>query len=159
MKTNTHSKLFDEFISQWSTQFKDVVHIVDVINTYPQLLKKLDFKDLLTSDELLKSQMDWVRICSEYKGMEKDFFKPYWIPIQKSSIDYFIDLSNPKYPVFKYGFVFFEPYSYKKMNLFNSIEELLLLGDSDTNIEGISEDFKERWMEFYFNKIDNKKKK
>lgn len=159
MGNNSYEPEFEKFINQWSSQFKDVSHIIDFLNTYPQILKRLEFDDLLTSDELLKSQMDWVRICSKYGGMEKDFFKPSWVPIQKSSLSYFIDLSNPKYPVFKYGFVIFKPYSYKKMNLFNSIEELMLLGDSDSNVEGITEDFKERWMEYYFKKIDNKKKK
>lgn len=149
----------EDFKNQWAKQLEDIKHILDFLNTYPHVLKKLEFKDLLKSEEMLESQIDWVRICSKYEGMERDFFKPFWVPIQKSSLSYFIDLSDPKYPVFKYGFVFFEPYSYKKMNLFNSIEELMLLGDSDSNIEGISEDFKERWMEFYFNKIDNKKKK
>jgi hypothetical protein len=149
----------DSFFDEWGKELKDVSFILDFLKTYPQVLKQLEFEDLLTSDELLKSQMDWVRICSKYEGMEKDFFEPFWVPIQKSSLSYFIDLSNPKYPVFKYGFVFFEPYSYNRMNLFDSIEELMLLGDSDSNIDGITNEFKDRWFEFYCRKSYEKKKK
>ena len=149
----------EDFKNQWAKQLEDIKHILDFLTTYPQVLKQLEFEDLLTSDELLKSQMDWVRICSKYEGMEKDFFKPYWVPIQKSSLSYFIDLSNPNYPIFKSSFIFSEPYSYEKMNLFESINELMLLGDSDVNIEGITTEFKDRLFEQFYTKIYNNKKK
>jgi hypothetical protein len=149
----------EDFKNQWAKQLEDIKHILDFLTTYPQVLKQLEFEDLLTSDELLKSQMDWVRICSKYEGMEKDFFKPYWVPIQKSSLSYFIDLSNPNYPIFKSSFIFSEPYSYEKMNLFESINELMLLGDSDVNIEGITTEFKDRLFKQFCTKIYNNKKK
>lgn len=147
----------DSFFQEWEKQLKDVSFILDFLHTYPSVLNQLKFERVLISNELYNSQNDWVRICSKYEGMEKDFFKPYWVPIQKSSLDYFIDLSDPYYPIFEISFVFFEPYSYERMNLFNSISELMTLGDSDANIEGIANDFKDEWFEFYCDKIYNKK--
>ena len=114
---------------------------------------------ILISDELLKSQMDWISTTSKYEGMEKDFFQPFWVPIQRSALSYFIDLSNPNYPIFKSSFIFSEPYSYEKMNLFDSINELMLFGDSDVNIEGITTEFKDRLFEQFCTKIYNNKKK
>lgn len=147
------------FFKKWEKQIEDVSFILDFLHTYPKVLKQLEFEDLLSSDDLLKSQIDWVRICSKYEGLEKDFFKPYWVPIQKSSLSFFIDLSNPKYPIFEYSFIFSEPHSYEKMNLFNSINELMLLGDSDVNIEGLTTEFKDRLFEQFCTKIYNNKKK
>jgi hypothetical protein len=122
------------------------------------VLKQLEFEDLLYSDELIQSQKDWLSICSKYEGMEKDFFQPYWVPIQKKSLDYFIDLSNKNYPIFKIGFVFFEPYSYERINLFSSINDLLILVESNIDIEGIQIDFKVKWFEFFSNKNDQRTK-
>jgi hypothetical protein len=149
----------DLFLHEWDKQLQDLSFILDFLNTYPQIIKQIGLDDLLTSDELIKSQLDWVKICSQYEGMEKEFFKPFWAPIQKSTLSYFIDLSNQKYPIFKYGFVFFEPYSYERMDLFNSIDELMLLGDSNTDIEGIKNDYKDKWFEFYCRKSFDQNKK
>lgn len=141
MKINLQSEIFEEFTKQWSKQINDIFHILDFVNTYPNVLNQLKFDEVLTSNEFLNAQEDWVRICSKYEGMEKDFFKPYWVPIQKSSLDYFIDLSDPNYPIFEISFVFFEPYSYERMNLFNSMNELMTLGDTNADIDGIASDF------------------
>jgi hypothetical protein len=158
MNNHNISTESDLFFNEWEKQIKDVSFILDFLHTYPKVLIQLKFEDVISSSELFNSQKDWIRICSKYRGMEKDFFKTYWVPIQKSSLSYFIDISNPKYPVFKYGFVSFEPYSYQRINLFDSIEELMLLGDSDINIEGITNEYKDRWFEFYCRKSYEKKK-
>ncbi len=148
---------FNLFLEKWGNQLKDASFILDIMNSYPPVLSKLQFEDVLTSNEIINSQKDWVRICSKYKDLEKEFFKPYWVPIQKSSLDYFIDLSDKNYPLFKISFIFFEPYSYQRINLFNSINDLLTLGDSDVNIESIAKDFKDKWFEFYCQTIYSKK--
>lgn len=156
LNTDLNSE-FNLFIEKWDKQLKDASFILDIMNTYPHILSKLQFEDVLTSNEILKSQKDWVRTCSQYKDMEKEFFKPYWVPIQKFSLDYFIDLSDKNYPIFVISFIFFEPYSYKRINLFNSINELLTLGDTDVNIETIATDFKDKWFEFYCKTIYSRK--
>ena len=148
---------FNFFIEKWEKQLNDASFILNILNTYPHVLKKLNFEDVLNSNEIVNSQKDWVRICSKYKDLEKEFFKPHWVPIQKSSLDYFIDLSDTNYPIFKICFVFFEPYSYKRINLFDSIDELLILADTDIHIETISTDFKNKWFEFYCSTIYSRK--
>jgi hypothetical protein len=147
----------DLFFNEWAKQLKDVSFILDFLHTYPKVLNQLKFEEVISSSELFNSQNDWIRICSKYEGMEKDFFKPYWVPIQKSSLDYFIDLSDSNYPIFEISFVFFEPYSYERMNLFNSINDLMTLGDTNADIDGIASDFKNKWFEFYCDIIYNKK--
>jgi hypothetical protein len=145
------------FFREWEKQLKDVSFILDFLYTYPNVLHQLKFEDILSSGELYNSQNDWIRICSKYDGLEKKFFKPYWVPVQKSSFNYFIDLSDANYPIFEFGFVTVQPYSYERMNLFNSISELMLLGNTDSNFEGIATAFKDKWFEFYCDKIYNKK--
>lgn len=148
---------FEIFLRHWDKQIKDIKNILDFLNTYPNVLHQLKLDAILTSNEIVNSQKDWVRICSKYQDLEKEFFKPYWVPIQKSSLDYFIDLSDKNYPLFKISFIFFKPYSYQRINLFNSINDLLTLGDSDGNIESIDKDFKDKWFEFYCQTIYSKK--
>jgi hypothetical protein len=53
-----------------------------------------ELEGIMDPGDIDASQEDWVRLCSKYENPhEKDFFKPYWVPIVKDSYDYFIDIS------------------------------------------------------------------
>ena len=100
---------FNDFLKEWSQQFNKVKFILSYLHTYPVLLKKLKFDDLISPEELDEHQKDWVWLVSKYEGMEKDFFRPFWVPLGKHSLDYFIDLSDPEFPIFEIEYFFFEP--------------------------------------------------
>ena len=51
----------------------------------------------------------------------------------------FIDLSNPKYPLFDFHFNSIKPYKYKQENLFDSIGELMLSEDNEVNFEHLKD--------------------
>lgn len=134
------------FFQKWENQIRDISFILNFLHTYPQVLKQFEFQDLITSDDLINSQSDWVRYCSKYYGLEKEFFMPYWVPIQKSSFDYFIDLSDKKYPIFKFSF--FDSI-YKRIDLFSSVNELLLACGSDVDFKSIAEGYRDEWQKYY----------
>jgi hypothetical protein len=152
--TNCKNNLInDPFFRQWEKQLKDVSYILDFLHTYPNILIQLKLEDFIESTDLINSQHDWIRMCARYEGLEKDFFQPFWVPILKLGLNYFIDLSDENYPIFKTSFLSFKPYAYHRMNLFDSINDLMLLMDAENQAEGIESDFKDKWLQFYCRRI------
>lgn len=145
----SHTPTYNDHFKAWSTQLTDLAHILDYLHTYPTLLESMGFGALLTSDELPRAYQQWLNVYSKYEGMEKDFFKPSWVPIFRSALSHFVDLSDPKYPVFDFFFHFNEPYAYDRLNLFDSINDLMMLAGSDVDGEEIKEEFKIRLWEFF----------
>lgn len=141
--TNDHNKMyssFSAFIDEWGKQFSDVRNILSYLNTYPDLMSSIELKSLHDSESILPEQEDWVRISAKFDNpLEKEFFKPYWVPIVRDSIDYFIDLSDENYPIFETHFIFFEPYNWHKQFLVKDISSLLLASDENINLQRILE--------------------
>lgn len=149
MRILTDSGSFEDFKRNWPIQLADVKHILNYLNTYPNILKQFNFESLLTSEGLDDSQENWIKLYDKYCGQEKEFFKPYWIPIQQNSMSYFIDISNSNYPIFEAIFIFSEPYNYEKIILFDSINELMLAEYDKINFERTKEIILENRLLFY----------
>lgn len=126
---------WSQFIMEWEKPYQDVKNILRYLNTYPFLASNLKIDDLNTPEELDSHQKDWLWLLSQYEGMEKAFFKPWWIPVSKSSLDLFIDLSVPGYPLFESEYIFVAPYCYFKNFLFHNIRDLLVINDTCFNFE------------------------
>lgn len=78
--------------------------------------------------------------------MDKKFFKPYWIPIEVNSNDYFMDISDDKYPIFEICFFFYEPFKWYKKFISTDVRELLLAPDTGLNLKKIlDKNNKIRW--------------
>lgn len=120
--------------STFHSELKQISFILEYLHTYPQMLKKLDFEDLITSDELLNHQSSWMHLYAQFEGMEKEFFKPFWMPLKRSQFDLFLDMSNKDYSVFEVNFISAEPYQYVKHIMFDSIMELMQLEDFKIDI-------------------------
>ena len=120
------------FLAQWKSQFEEVSYILQYLHTYPNVLSDLRIEDLITPDELYRQQEDWIWLCSKFTGMEQEFFKPYWIPIQGNQYDYFIDISDDKFPIIE-GFFdsIGKPYHWEKKILFESIIKFMLSIDNE----------------------------
>ena len=120
------------FLAQWKPQFEKVSYILQYLHTYPNVLSDLRIEDLITPDELYRQQEDWIWLCSKFTGVEQEFFKPYWIPIQGNQYDYFIDISDDNFPVIE-GFFdsIHEPYHWEKKILFKSIIKFMLSTDNE----------------------------
>lgn len=129
---------FQTFLSGFGTEFSQVKTILGYLHTYPALLSKLNF-DFIKPDTLDCRQQDWVRLVSQYDGLEKDFFKPYWVQIGRNQLYIFIDLSDKELPVFEMEYFFFEPYHYFKTYLFYKISDLLVATESDINVKEFEE--------------------
>lgn len=127
MKGNLES----DYLNTWSKELYDVQSILRYLHTYPSILGSIKMDDLLYPKELVHNQLSWVELVQSYSGMEKDFFKEHWVSLKRSQYQFFIDISDPKYPVLDFHFNSIEPYAYIRKNLFDSTSEFLLKLEDD----------------------------
>lgn len=147
-----YSPEFLKFQENWNNSFKDLFPILDILHSYPNQLKELKISDLITSQELNQYQDDWVRIQSKFEGIEKDFFQPYWVPLQKESYEFFIDLSDSSYPIFEFQFQIYRPYKYVRMNFFLGINDLIFAIENGENMGILKNRFEAEWLAFHMRK-------
>jgi hypothetical protein len=108
---------FSSFLDNWGDKFDKVKNILSYLNTYPETLSTLKLTGIYDPLSIVSEQMDWVRLCSKFEHpLEKDFFKSYWVPIQKDSLDFFIDMSDKSYPIFETHF-FFVSWNHKRLEI------------------------------------------
>ncbi len=156
METQKKDPSFPYFKRKWKKQLKDISAVLNLLHTYPQVLKELMLDDLITSDELLQQQRDWVWLCSKLGGEEREFHRAHWVPIKRGSLDYFIDLSDQHYPIIGTSFLFSKENEYHKINFFDSVNELLNLCDSDVNFSGICQAYNDEWFRYHCHQIYSK---
>lgn len=125
-----------EFENEWGAKFDNVYHILSYINSFPKSkLNLLGFR-FESNEKILEVQKEWLWLLNNLTHHDDTlFFKPYWIPIEKESNSYFLDISSENYSLFKVQFSLFEMNWYKIFYT-NSINELLIgLSDSDEKIK------------------------
>ncbi len=130
---------WSQFLLEWKKPYHDVKNILRYLNTCPSLIAQLKINDLNTPAALDDHQKDWLSLLSQYEGMEKAFFKPWWVLVSSSSLDLFIDLSDPGYPLFESEYIFVEPYHYFRNFLFNNISDLLSINEANFDFEAFHE--------------------
>lgn len=124
------------FIDEYKKQLEDVQYILQYLKTYPTIFSDLKIGDIIEPDSLYQQFEDWIRLNSKFEGIEKEFFKPYWLPIQRVGFDYFIDISDSNYPIIEAFFNYFEePYYWEKKILFHSINNLMLADDNNLDLK------------------------
>lgn len=135
MKFQVKQTLFKFFSAEWEFKFNNIPFILKYLSTYPELVEKLKKFQPLMPEEVDRSQMEWVSLITQFDHpLEQEFFKPYWVPINQSEYDYFIDLSSDTLALFEIQYFPFEPYRWHKKYLFKDIVEFLISVD-DSNID------------------------
>jgi hypothetical protein len=144
---STDPKHLESFLKTWNEGYLKVKNILKYLSTYHDVLKKINITDILDPANLDSSQAEWIWLCSKFKHpLERDFFKPYWIPIVKDSLDYFIDISDDAYPIFETNYFFLEPYRWYKNYLTHNVIDLLLALDENINYDEIADwNEKQHW--------------
>jgi len=126
-----------EFFEQWEKQLEQVKYILQYLNTYPDMLNDANIK-LISPTDLFFHQSEWVRLCSKFEGLEKEFFKPYWVSID-STYDFFIDMSDRRFPVFEAFYDCIDkPYHWEKKLLCRNISDLMLVEDNGINMKQVN---------------------
>ena len=129
--------LIGNFLKEWGEKFKKISCMLQYLHTFQsRALSDLKIEDLITPTELYRHQSDWLWLYSKIQGKEKEFFKPYWIPIQRSVYEYFIDISDDRFPIIDTYFDYIdESYQWKKIVFFNSITDLMLIDRIEVDLK------------------------
>ena len=118
MENNISITDYDSFQTEWGNQFNDIHHIIEFMHSNPLILEKLELNNLVSSSDLIKNQKEWVKLLTKYDGLEKEFFKPFWVPILNCELcSFFIDLSDYNYPVFNVKYLNSNAEKYAKIDL------------------------------------------
>lgn len=137
------------FNQEWGMQYKNAKHILSYLNTYPVVLNTLKFGEIHNPVNLDDAQNEWIWLCSKFDNpLETEFFKPYWIPIEVNSYDYFMDISDEKYPIFEIHYFFYEPFRWYKKFITTDIKDLLLAPDTGLDLRKLRDkNDKIRWAQ------------
>jgi hypothetical protein len=127
-----------KFKQEWGIHYQNAKHILAYMNSYPNVLSTLRMKEIHNPDTLDDAQIEWIWLCSKFENiLEIDFFKPYWIPLEVCSYDYFMDISDENYPIFDINYFFYEPYRWYKKFISTDIKEILLSPDTGHDLRKI----------------------
>ncbi len=120
-------KLFQKFLLCWKTKLDKIPAILKYLSAYPEIIRNID-KDFkpISIEELYTSQLEWISLVAQFDNpIETNFFKDFWVPVQKEGYDYFIDLSSASLPLFEANYFFFEPYRWYKKYIFKDLTQFL----------------------------------
>ena len=148
-----------EFLQKYGSRIEKIKRALDFMQWYPEMLNVFDIKELHSSETLEKSQKEWIKLISKFDHpLDVQFFKPYFVPIQKESYDIYIDASQEELTFFQVHYFFLEPYTWHKIPIANKLSDIL---SNIRNIEllmKLKEDAKRRDMllaKHHFNQRNN----
>jgi hypothetical protein len=141
MTLNNESAYLVPFLKVWGEAFEKARHIIHMLGKEPEVLASFGLEGLVSSGQLEERHGDWLKCCSRlYHPQEQDFFKPWWLPLEKDSYEVFLDLSDGRFPVFRARFFFFEPYVWYRETIAGDITRLLLAGEEGNDLEALKQE-------------------
>lgn len=127
---------WDSFLLEWGDAFDNARHIVRILGKDSESLASLELGEFIEPGRIEELQQDWIGLCGKLLDpVERDFFKPWWVPLEKDSHDVFMDLSDEHFPVFRVEFFFFKPYRWYKEPVVEDISTLLLASERGTDLD------------------------
>jgi hypothetical protein len=92
----------ESFMAEWAEPFNLVHEGLNYLAKFPRKqLGGYHPGPVLTLEERLKLQDDWLLQHTAMDGPDKDFFKPFWVPMQTNTFDpLYLNLALPGLPVF-----------------------------------------------------------
>ena len=138
VKIEQKETAYDNFILLYGQNLEKLRSALHYLNTYSSEIKSLKIDNLVKSDKLDSHLKEWVWLVYNYDGLDKDHFKPYWIPIQTEEYSFFIDLSDENLPVFETTYFIYEPYSYFNTVIFTSVKDLMIAIEENADFTEIS---------------------
>ena len=148
---------WESFLIEWGRQFSDAKQILTYLNSYTKYLKPLRIKQPNTAINIENTQKEWLWLLSKLEHPDDiNFFEPFWVMIEGSEYDTFMDLSDPKYPIFQGKYYNFIKPSWCKLVLFPDVSEFLLMIDDEQQLAKM---VKQAWDQHYnflaLNEIEN----
>ena len=142
MLQNT-DQIFEEFINtffkHWESKLNNVKYILSQLQNNIEELKELKIENIIKPEELIENQRNWVLSCMLFTEKKKEFFKPYWVPLQKGDSMIFIDISDANYPVFDISISFVNNLGFNSYILFDKANDLLRFKELKINRQKLNE--------------------
>lgn len=140
------------FVQHWGDAFENARHIIHMLGEEQEILDHMGMGTLVEARDLEARQDEWIRLCGRFHHPhERDFFKPWWIPIEKGSLSLFLDLSDENFPVFRTHYLFVDPMQWYSEPVVDEISQLLLARDVGYDLEAL----KKRNERIARNRVDN----
>lgn len=95
---------WEYFNEHWGERFQKLQYVLYYLNLFSNRFGEIGviFQSKRT---IVQSQKDWLKQIDGIESQkERDFFKPYWVPIERDGQDCFIDLSDEKLPLFSINY-------------------------------------------------------
>mgnify|MGYP006908640389 CR=1 FL=1 len=140
-------------LTNYKKELEDCQFILRYLSTYPEVLQEIEISQLLEPCQVHQQHRDWKHLVSCYTGLEKEFYKDYWLPIEFDNYQFFIDLSKPELPIIETIYVMGEIGSeeYISSVLFDSATDFLLMIE---NRDDLTDYFEKHLMLKYFNYME-----
>ncbi len=142
---NEPTKRYENFLTSWEPAFQRVPSILNILSSYPELCKRINFLSPRSLDHMHEIQQEWLSLIYRFENpVDKSFFKAYYVPVEKDSYNYYIDLSSDGLSIFFLNYYQSEPSHWYKSIVFYDVNELmnaLHIGCFD-----VEEHFKEFWQ-------------
>lgn len=134
------------FFQKWNRQFEKIKEFLTFLQSNEEYLDKLEIKSLLSADNLEENHQVWMKLIQKYSGAEKKFFNKHYVPIDRFSYEYFIDISSPQLPIIRFSYVFQELNEYYRVNFIHNLDLMLKLMQEYPAeiIEQVEQSYKEK---------------
>lgn len=105
---------------------KPIKSLLAFLEYYQENLKVFEIAPSFTMKEINKEYAAWLRLLKKLEHlMDIDFFKASWVPIAKENLNIFIDLDDKNLSIFHIHYHSIKPYQWYRINLFESVEEII----------------------------------
>ena len=132
-----------EFDSLINEKLMDIENILNYLHTYPAVLSKLDFHNLICGSEIYDSYKAWLKLYESFDLNEAEFFSRHLVPITKDDYSFFVDISTPMLSIIEFHVDLFDMRKYFKTIYFTHINDLLYICESESKAYECSERYKD----------------
>jgi len=125
-------------LSNWLEFFGRAHDGINLIAGFPksQLWRFHPGEEILLEQRIARQER-WINHIAGLEELDQNFFMPYWVPIQENMCEWYIDLSDPAFPVFSAYFFEEEPYGWYKNIISNSLADLILSIENGADFESL----------------------
>jgi len=143
---------FAAFLEKWGTQYASLKNTLTRLKEHQDILDKFEIGEIYSADELDIWVEDWLWLHSKLNHpLDIMYFKPYWVPIQKHSYEYMVDLSAGTNEIFETNYISIKPYAWAQGFKFPTPFILNALPEKLDDVVNLFLDIKERTKLDFFN--------
>jgi hypothetical protein len=115
--------------------------------------------EAITFKQRQTRQEKWLNHIAGLEEIERVFFKPYWVPVQEDFSQWYVDLSDSKYPVYSAYFFEEEPYCWFKIIISSSLAELVTDLECGVDFESLVSKVHQGRLDIIYRELNIRNKK